>query len=130
MQQQQKQSILLHHRGMLNLKRLHLQDLHRQVKIQQIVVNSMLVVASTRDFSSTLMVGKLAAPYSLMRLDLEILTVGVPAAPALLRSSTRMATFGQPGLHQRPTVAIWASVRAAWARRVRAVVRTASPFAR
>ena len=104
MQQQQKQSIPLPHRGLLSQKRQRLQDLHRQVEIQQIVANSMLVVASQKDTTSTLMVGKLAAPYSLMRLELEILTVGVPAAPALLCTSAKEATSGQPGLHPRPSV--------------------------
>jgi len=71
----------------------------------------MLVVASTRDFSSTLMAGKQAAPYSLMRLDLEILTVAVPAERALLRTSARMAAFGQPALVPHPSVDSWASGR-------------------
>ena len=130
MQQQQKQSIPLPHLGLLSQKLQRLQDLHRQVEIHQIVVNSMLVVASTRDFSSTLMAGKQAAPYSLMRLDLEILTVAVPAEPVLLRTSARMATIGQPALIPHPTVVACTSVRVSWARRVRSSVRTGSPSVR
>ena len=84
MQQQQKQSTPLPHRGLLSQKLQLLQDLHRQVEIQQIVANSMLVVVSRKVGIFTLMGGKLEVLYSLMRLDLEILTVGVPAAPALL----------------------------------------------
>jgi hypothetical protein len=111
MQQQQKQSTPLPHRGLLSQKLQRLQDLHRQVEIQQIVANSMLVVVSQKVGTSILMAGKQAAPYSLMRLDLEILTVAVPAERALLRTSARMATIGQPALIPHPTVVSCTSIR-------------------
>ena len=101
MQQQQKQSTPLPHRGMLSQKLQHLQDLHRQVEIQQIVVNSMLVVYGTEVGTSTPMVGKLEVLYSLMVWGLGIHTT---ALPALLCASAAEASSGQPGLHPRPTV--------------------------
>jgi hypothetical protein len=66
MQQQQKQSTPLPHRGLLSQKLPHLQDLHRQVEIQQIVANSMLVVYGTEVGTSILMAGKQAIQSSLM----------------------------------------------------------------
>ena len=108
MQQQQKQSTPLPHRGMLNQKLQHLQDLHRQVEIQQIVVNSMLVVASTRDFTSTLMAGKLEVLYSLMAWGIEILTT---ALPVLFGASAGKAPSGRPGLRPHPSVVACTSIR-------------------
>ena len=78
-QQQQKQSTPLPHLGMLNPKRQRLQDLHRQVEIQQIVVNSMLVVYGTEVGTSILTAGKQAIQSSLTPWDTEILTTAVPA---------------------------------------------------
>ena len=112
---------------MLSPKLRHLQDLHLLVEIQQIETNSMLVVVSQKDTTSTLMVGKLAAPYSLMRLDLEILTVGA-AAPALLwASAKKKAKSGLLGLHPRPMVVDWPSILAACTRRIRTSGLTGSP---
>ena len=127
MQQQQKQSTPLPHRGMLSQKLPHLQDLHRQVEIQQIVANSMLVVVSQKVGTSILMAGKQAIQSSLMLWDTEILTT---ALPVLLWASAGEATSGRPGLPPRPTVEAWASVRVTWARSIRTSVRTGSPSVR
>ena len=87
----------------------------------------MLVVVSTRDISSTPMVGKQAAPYSLMRLDLEILTT---ALPVLLWASAGEASSGRPGLHPPPTVVTCPYIRVSCSHRMRTSVRSGSPFAR
>ena len=113
MQQQQKQSTPLPHRGLLSQKRQRLQVLLLLAELQQIVANSMLVVVSIKDFTSIQMAGKLEVPYSLMAWDTEILTT---ALPVLL--CTSVATSGQPGLHPRPSVVSWASVRASCTRRM------------
>ena len=127
MQQQQKQSTPLPHRGMLSQKLQLLQDLLLLVPTPIIVVNSMLVVVSIRDFSSTPMVGKLEVLYSLMFWDSEILTT---ALPVLLWSSAGKATSGRPGLRPRPTVVAWASIRVSCTHSLRATVRTGSPSSR
>ena len=65
MQQQQKQSTPLPHRGLLSQKLQRLQDLLLLVEIQQIVANSMLVVYGTEVGTSILMAGKQETLYSL-----------------------------------------------------------------
>ena len=124
MQQQQKQSTPLPHRALLSQKLQRLQDLLLLVTTPIIVVNSMLVVYGTEVGTSILMAGKQAAPYSLMRLDLEILTT---ALPVLLCTSAGKATSGRPGLHPHPTVVAWASIRVSCTRRIGTTVRTGSP---
>ena len=94
------------------------------MEIHQIVVNSMLVVASTWDISSTLMAGKQEVLYSLMVWDSEILTT---ALPVLLCSSAGEASSGRPGLHPHPTVVACTSIRVTCTRRMRTTVRAGSP---
>ena len=79
MQQQQKQSTPLPHRGLLSQKQQHLQDLLPQEEIPQIVVNSMLVVASQKGGTSIQMAGKLEVLYSLTVWDTELFTTSAPA---------------------------------------------------
>ena len=127
MQQQQKQSTPLPHRGLLSQKLQRLQDLLLLVEIQQIVANSMLVVVSTRDISSTPMVGKLEVLYSLMAWGLGIQTT---ALPVLLWPSAREASSGRPGLPPHPTVGSWSSIRVSCTHCMRTAVRTGSPSVR
>ena len=47
---------------------------------------------------------------------------------ALLRTSARMASIGQPALIPHPTVVACTSIRVTWARSIGTTVRTASPF--
>ena len=127
MQQQQKQSTPLPHRGLLSQKLQRLQDLHRQVEIQKIVAKSMLVVVSQKVGTSILMAGKQAIQSSLMLWDTEILTT---ALPVLLCTSAGKASSGRPGLRPHPSVVPCTSIRVTWARRVRTTVRTGSPSVR
>ena len=129
-QSQPKQFTTLLFLALLCLRRLHLLISRRRATTHQMAVSSTFRAASTRAGTSTLTAGEQAAPYSLMRLDLEILTVAVPAERALLRTSASMATIGQPALIPHPTVVACTSVRVSWARRVRSSVRTGSPSVR
>ena len=98
MQQQQKQSIPLPHRGLLSQKLQRLQDLLLLVPTPVIVVNTMLVVHGIMVGTSILMAGKQAIQSSLMLWDTEILTT------VLLWTSAGEASSGRPGLPPRPSV--------------------------